>query len=78
MESIRKIRDMKTPKGFLTASEVAEQLGVLNPTVRNWIRRGKLPAERQPGYAWLIRRIDLRLFRKDWKKSACGRPRKAS
>ena len=36
-------------KGWVSADEVAEKLGVHETTVRDWINNGRLPAVRLPG-----------------------------
>ena len=47
----------------LSATEAAHVAGVSAMTISNWIRSGRLPAERQPGARgrrWVIKSEDLR------------------
>lgn len=49
------------PAMFLTPRDVASTIGVTEPTVREWIRRGELPASRigTNGRRLLVSRADL-------------------
>lgn len=49
------------PKGLLGTCEVAKRLDVTEPTVRRWIRSGRLRATR-PGQHWRVRQEDLDSF----------------
>jgi excisionase family DNA binding protein len=54
------------PQEWMTASEVAELLGVSAETVRRYVRLGDLPANRLPSGHLRIRREDaLKLLPKD-------------
>ena len=46
---------------FLTSDEVAAALSVTPQTIRNWIKKGVLPAERL-GHVFRIRREDFEAF----------------
>jgi excisionase family DNA binding protein len=46
---------------FLTSEQVAEALSVTPQTIRNWIRRGTLPAEKY-GHVFRVRREDFEAF----------------
>ncbi len=46
---------------FLTSDEVAVALSVTPQTIRNWIRKGVLPAEKL-GHVFRIRREDFAAF----------------
>lgn len=47
--------------GFLTSEDVAAALSVTPQTIRNWIKKGVLPAERY-GHVFRIRREDFEAF----------------
>lgn len=46
------------PKQFLTVREVAKLLGVTPLTIRNWDRKGKLQAYRNPVNNYRLYKID--------------------
>jgi excisionase family DNA binding protein len=46
---------------FLTSEDVAAALSVTPQTIRNWIKKGALPAERY-GHVFRIRREDFEAF----------------
>jgi excisionase family DNA binding protein len=50
-----------TDDAFLTSEQVADALSVTPQTIRNWIRKGALPAERY-GHVFRIRREDFAAF----------------
>jgi excisionase family DNA binding protein len=50
-----------TDKSFLTSEQVADALSVTPQTIRNWIRKGTLPAERY-GHVFRIRSEDFAAF----------------
>ena len=56
-------------KRFVTAKETAEELGVVERTVRRWIEAGELPATKRGG-AFVI---DLDLAREVHRHSRAGR-----
>lgn len=43
----------------VSVAEAADLLGVHPATIKRWIAKGKLPAERVGNLMWLIRRSDL-------------------
>ncbi len=50
-----------TGEAFLTSEQVAEALSVTPQTIRNWIRKGVLPAEKY-GHVFRIRSEDFAAF----------------
>lgn len=68
------------PKKFLTVNEVARILGVTPLTVRNWDKRGKLAAYRNPLNNYRIYKVeDIELILKnieDSKSSTFRQPQK--
>ncbi len=50
-----------TVEAFLTSEQVAEALSVTPQTIRNWIRKGVLPAEKY-GHVFRIRSEDFAAF----------------
>lgn len=50
-----------TGEAFLTSEQVADALSVTPQTIRNWIRKGTLPAERY-GHVFRIRSEDFAAF----------------
>jgi excisionase family DNA binding protein len=46
---------------YITSEQVAQALKVTPQTIRNWIRKGALPAERY-GHVFRIRREDFEAF----------------
>jgi excisionase family DNA binding protein len=50
-----------TGRAFLTSEQVADALSVTPQTIRNWIRKGTLPAERY-GHVFRIRSEDFAAF----------------
>lgn len=50
-----------TNETFLTSEQVADALSVTPQTIRNWIRKGALPAERY-GHVFRIRSEDFVAF----------------
>lgn len=46
---------------YLTSEQVAQALRVTPQTIRNWIKRGDIPAERY-GHVFRIRRVDFEAF----------------
>ena len=53
-----------TQDRFLTVPEVAERLTVTEPTVREWLRSGRLPGYLPGGRraGWRVRESDLERF----------------
>jgi excisionase family DNA binding protein len=57
---------------LLTLPEIAEMTGMAGPTVRVWVKQGRLPATKV-GRQWMVRRADLeRMLAED---PRIGRPR---
>lgn len=46
MHTLTATPQVAMPSGGLTVDQTAQYLGVSSPTIRNWIRAGKLPAYR--------------------------------
>ncbi len=58
---------------LLTLPDIAEMTGMAGPTVRVWVKDGRLPATKV-GRAWVVRRGDLVKMLAD--DPRIGRPRK--
>jgi excisionase family DNA binding protein len=57
---------------LLTLPEIAEMTGMAGPTVRVWVKQGRLPATKV-GRQWMVRRGDLEQMLAD--DPRIGRPR---
>ena len=57
---------------LLTLPEIAEMTGMAGPTVRVWVKQGRLPATKV-GRGWMVRRGDLDKMLAD--DPRIGRPR---
>jgi excisionase family DNA binding protein len=59
---------------LLTATEVAERLGVSDQAVLNWIKDGRVPGAQKVGRTWVIPEDSLELI----ERPSMGRPPKES
>lgn len=57
---------------LLTLPEIADMTGMASPTVRVWVKQGRLPATKV-GRQWMVRRGDLEKMLAD--DPRIGRPR---
>jgi excisionase family DNA binding protein len=57
---------------LLTLPEIADMTGMADPTVRVWVKQGRLPATKV-GRQWMVRRADLEKMLAD--DPRIGRPR---
>jgi excisionase family DNA binding protein len=57
---------------LLTLPEIADMTGMAGPTVRVWVKQGRLPATKV-GRQWMVRRTDLEKMLAD--DPRIGRPR---
>jgi excisionase family DNA binding protein len=57
---------------LLTLPEIADMTGMADPTVRVWVKQGRLPATKV-GRQWMVRRGDLEKMLAD--DPRIGRPR---
>ena len=58
LSSLQKQSDTTPTSYLLTVGQAAEYVGVQSSTIREWVKRGKLPASKA-GKGWRIRRGDL-------------------